>query len=213
MTTEEQRQAALKRVADKRGYVLNYHRLLAADDPELLEAYDRLYTRITLDTRSLNDRQKELVWLALLSAREEPTGRIHVDRGKAAGLSEDEMADALTLTSTGHCYRTLVFAASHWSKDIPDERMVERYLKVFEAARGSIDKPTAEIMGVITHASLRQFDAMPLHLERAFGAGVTPAQMREAFSFLLLPCGGNLFIHAVDAWEAASKARNLPAPH
>ena len=212
MSEKLDRDGMLQAVAAKRGYVLSYHRLLAADDPELLRVYDQLYTRITLDDRTLTRRQKELVWLALLSAREEPTGHIHVERAMAAGLTAAEMADALTLTSVAQGYRTSTFASNHWSDDIPDNTMNERYHALVETARGAIDPALAQLIAVIIHASLRQFGAMPQHLQRAFSLGVTAAQMREAFSFLLLPCGGNVFIHAVDTWQSAAEHHQLPQP-
>jgi len=203
----------LDAVRAKRGYLLSYHRLLAADDPDLLKVYDQLYTRITLDKRVLSDRRKELVWLALLSAREEPTGRIHVERAQKAGLTSAEMADALTLAAVMRGYYSVAFVTEHWFEGISPVDAEARYLTVAKAARGHIDAATAEIICVIVHAALRQWDAIPMHLKRAFDAGVLVSEMREAFSFLLLPCGGNHFIHAVEAWEAAAGAGGLPSPY
>lgn len=214
MTDQDQyRTEVLDEVRDKRGYLLSYHRLLAADDPQLLKIYDELYTRITLDERVLSDRRKELVWLALLSARQEPTGRIHVQRAITAGLSSGDMADALSLAAAMRSYYSVAFVTDHWSDGIAPGDAEARYLTVVETAAGSIDAATAEIICVIVHAGLRQWDAMPLHLRRAFNAGVTAAEMREAFSFLLLPCGGNHFIHAVETWQTLASAEGLPSPY
>lgn len=210
---QQRRQEILDNVQSKRGYLLSYHRLLAADDPELLRVYDDLYSRITLAKRALSDRRKELVWLALLSARQEPTGRIHVERAKLAGLSSEQMADALALAAAMRGYYSVAFVTDHWSTGIEPSDAEARYLAVSEAARGAIDVATAEIICVIVHAGLRQFEAMPIHLRRAFTAGASVAEMREAFSFLLLPCGGNHFIHAVETWQDAASAEGLPSPY
>jgi alkylhydroperoxidase/carboxymuconolactone decarboxylase family protein YurZ len=210
--TDKKRTAVLDHVQNKRGYLLSYHRLLAADDPELLAVYDELYSRITLAERALTDRRKELVWLGLLSAREEPTGRIHVERARAAGLSSGEMADALALAAAMRGYYSVEFAAEHWADGIDPSDAEARYVAVVEAARGHIDAATAEMIAVIVQAGLRQFGAMPLHLRRAFSFGVTAEEMREAFSFLLLPCGGNLFIHAVETWDSLARNEALPSP-
>jgi alkylhydroperoxidase/carboxymuconolactone decarboxylase family protein YurZ len=214
MTDQDRyRTEILDEVHNKRGYLLSYHRLLAADDPNLLKIYDELYSRITLDERVLSDRRKELVWLALLSARQEPTGHIHVERAQTAGLSSQEMADALALAAAMRSYYSVAFVTDHWSDGIAPGDAEARYLAVAETARGGIDVATAEIICVIVHAGLRQWDAMPLHLRRAFDVNVTVAELREAFSFILLPCGGNHFIHAVETWETLANAEGLPSPY
>ena len=68
----------LRRAQAKRGYLLPYHRMLGTHDPALLEAYDGFYEALTLDRRSLSDREREVVWAALLVAGREEYGDIHM---------------------------------------------------------------------------------------------------------------------------------------
>ena len=50
----------LKKLREKRGYLLPHHGLLAISSPNLLEAYDSTYTALTLDQRVLSEWEK---WL------------------------------------------------------------------------------------------------------------------------------------------------------
>src|SRR5947199_8726705 len=65
---EKRRYAAdvLRKAQAKRGYLLPYHKMLGTHDPALLEAYDGFYQAFTLDARSFTEREREVVWAALL---------------------------------------------------------------------------------------------------------------------------------------------------
>ena len=69
---EKRRYAAdvLRKAEAKRGYLLPYHKMLGTDDPARLEAYDGFYKAFTLDARSFTDKEREVVWAALLVAGE-----------------------------------------------------------------------------------------------------------------------------------------------
>jgi alkylhydroperoxidase/carboxymuconolactone decarboxylase family protein YurZ len=93
--------AALAQIRASRGYLLSYHRLMAAHDPPLLLAYDALYHSLTLVPRALSPTEREIVWLALLVAAGQAQGRIHVDRAVALGMSPDIIAQAGCLGAGG----------------------------------------------------------------------------------------------------------------
>jgi hypothetical protein len=57
----------LEAMLAKRGYLLSYHRMLGASDPQLLANYDALYTRLTLDQRVLTPVERETAWVALIA--------------------------------------------------------------------------------------------------------------------------------------------------
>ena len=62
-------------------------------------------------------------------------------------------------------------------------------------------------------AGRREASGQIFHLQRALAAGVSQAQVSEALSYLLLPCGGNALIDAVSAWEEAAEQDLLAAPY
>ena len=82
MTTQDNKSAGdqlLEEMFAKRGYLLPYHRMLAASDPQLLASYDALYSRLTLDKRILNDVEKETIWIALIAATREKIAVFHFE--------------------------------------------------------------------------------------------------------------------------------------
>ncbi|MCZ6605643.1 MAG: carboxymuconolactone decarboxylase family protein [Alphaproteobacteria bacterium] len=203
----------LAAVEAKRGYLLPYHRMLANDDPELLAAYDRLYEKLTLVPRVLSAQEREFVWMGLLAMAREEHGHIHARRAVDAGMSLDEIGDAIALAGAAEAFSATNFATKNWSEWVPAESAVGRYLKICEAARGAISLNLAEIILSVCQAARGRADAERLHLVRAFEAGASVGQMAEAMSYLLLPCGGPVLIDAVAAWEEAAVAGLCPSPY
>ncbi len=102
MTTPNETPAArrlLEKMFAKRGYLLPYHRLLGESDPALLATYDELYTRLTLDQRSLTMEEREIVWAALLATTREASGSFHLDRGLKAGMTRESISDAMAIAA------------------------------------------------------------------------------------------------------------------
>lgn len=205
--------AVLGRVESKRGYDLPYHRMMAAHDPALLDAYDRFYTRLTLAPRVVTMAERELIWTALLVAAREEHGTIHMRRAEAAGLGPDALADAVAVAGAAEAFPALTFASTHWGQWVPEDHTAARYIAVFEAARGGIDPAMAEILAVVCHAARRTHAGMRVHLPRAFAAGADPAAVAEGLSYLLLPCGGPTLIDAVQAWADDAAVQGYQGPY
>lgn len=205
--------AVLRAVREKRGYLLSYHRMLAAHAPELLTAYDAYYERLTLRQRHLDPVEKELTWIALQVVTREAHGAIHLRRAEAAGIDRATMADAVAIAGAAEGIVALGFAAGHWGAWVDRAAAEARYLRLFEAARGAAPARAAEIAAVVCHAACRTYDGMALHLPRAIAAGATPAMLAEGLSFLLLPAGGPCLIDAVEAWARIAADGRCPPPY
>jgi alkylhydroperoxidase/carboxymuconolactone decarboxylase family protein YurZ len=202
----------LRAVRRKRGYVLDYHRLLHAVSPDLLAAYDEFYTKFTLTGRSLAPVEKETVWIALIGATRARVGTIHLKRAVKAGMSKDTIADALALAGACESLEALQFSAKAFADWTDRARLECRYLAAFDAARGHIRPELAEIAAVVAHAGRRNAEGMRIHLTRAFKRGAKRAKLAEGLSFVLLHCGGPTMVAAMDAWISASKRHRLPMP-
>jgi alkylhydroperoxidase/carboxymuconolactone decarboxylase family protein YurZ len=203
----------LRRAQAKRGYLLPYHRMLGTHDPALLEAYDGFYEALTLDRRSLSDREREVVWAALLVAGREEYGDIHMRRGMEVGLSKPELQDAVALGAVAESLPAAAFAARFWAEWTPEDAMVTRYLRLAEAARGEIPPYLAEIALVVCHAARKSPLGMRIHLPRAFAAGARAEQIAEGVSYVILPCGGPTLVEACAAWAAAAADGLCPGPY
>jgi alkylhydroperoxidase/carboxymuconolactone decarboxylase family protein YurZ len=203
----------LARAQAKRGYLLPYHRMLGTHDPALLEAYDEFYNALTLDRRSLTDREREVVWAALLVAGREEYGDIHMRRGIEVGLSKSELQDAVALAAVAESLPGAGFAARFWAEWTPEDAMIDRYLRLTEAARGAVPDYLAEIALVVCHAARKSPQGMRIHLPRAFAAGARAEQIAEGVSYVILPCGGPTLVEACAAWATAAADGLCPGPY
>lgn len=202
----------LRKAEAKRGYLLPYHRMLGTHDPALLEAYDAFYKAFTLDARAFDEREREVVWAALLVAGREEYGDIHMRRGIEAGLTASELQDAVALAAAAESLTGSLFASRFWSEWTPQEEVVARYLRMTEAARGAIRPDLAEIALVVCHAARKSPAGMRIHLPRAFAAGATAEKIAEGVSYVLLPCGGPTLVEACAAWAQAAADGLCPPP-
>src|SRR3954447_10973423 len=164
--TEKRRYAAdvLRKAEAKRGYLLPYHKMLGTHDPALLEAYDGFYKAFTLDKRSFTDKEREIVWAALLVAGREEYGDIHMRRGIDVGLTKSDLQDAVAIAAAAESLQAAAFASRFWPEWTPEDAMISRYLKITEAARGGIEPYLAEIALVVCHAARKSAHGMRVHL-------------------------------------------------
>jgi alkylhydroperoxidase/carboxymuconolactone decarboxylase family protein YurZ len=203
----------LEQMFAKRGYLLPYHRLLGESDPALLATYDELYTRLTLDERSLTLEEREIVWAALLGTTREGIGTFHLDRGLQAGMTQESISDAMAIAAACEAFDALHFSQRAFSNWVSEEMAMKRYATLFEASRGSIPGPVAEVAAVVCHAARRNAAGMRVHLVRAFGVGVRREQMAEGLSYVLLHRGGPTMIEAAACWELAATELGVPGPY
>src|SRR5580765_2150917 len=117
----------------KRGYLLSYHRMLGASDPQLLANYDALYTRLTLDQRVLTPVERETVWVALIATTREKYASFHFDRAVVAGMDNEAIGDAVAIAAACEAFEAMHFAQAHFTKWVPESAATQRYLRMFEA--------------------------------------------------------------------------------
>ena len=213
--TEKRKYAAhvLRQAEAKRGYLLPYHKMLGTHDPALLEAYDGFYKAFTLDRRSFTDKEREVVWAALLVAGREEYGDIHMRRGIEVGLSKSDLQDAVALAAVAEALPAAAFAARFWPEWIPQDDILNRYLRMAEAARGGIEPYLAEIALVVCYAARKSPQGMRVHLPRAFAAGASAAKIAEGVSYVILPCGGPTLVEACATWAKAAEDGICPGPY
>ena len=89
----------LAEIEAKRGYVHEYHRVLAEVDPAFLRAYEGLLSAAYTDERKLIRRDKELVFVGVLTGLGADTKHIaaHLRVANELGMSAQELLEALEL--------------------------------------------------------------------------------------------------------------------
>jgi 4-carboxymuconolactone decarboxylase len=87
----------LREIAEKRGYTLDMHRILAEADPGFLRSYEDLLDAAYIKSRSLDRRTKELIYIGVLTAVSAPRQQVvaHMEAAIAAGADAKEILEVL----------------------------------------------------------------------------------------------------------------------
>jgi 4-carboxymuconolactone decarboxylase len=99
MATQEEKQSYVDEMVRKRGYVLDYHKIMAAHDFEVLQAANGLVSAAYLDERRLDRKTKELIFITTLTAMRASKGHIqsHIRVALDLGLTKEEILEAIEI--------------------------------------------------------------------------------------------------------------------
>ncbi|MBH0115922.1 carboxymuconolactone decarboxylase family protein [Salinibacterium sp. NG253] len=97
MTTEAQKY--INDMASKRGYVLDYHKVLAQHDFPVMQAANHVVAAAYLDQRTLDRTTKELLFILSLTVMRAPKAHIqsHIKVALELGLSATEILEAIEI--------------------------------------------------------------------------------------------------------------------
>ena len=97
--TENDPQKYLDEMVEARGYVLDYHKVLAARDFDALKAFNGLIEAVYLKERTLDRRTKELLFVLSLTVMRSDKAHIksHIRAALDAGATEGEVLEAIEL--------------------------------------------------------------------------------------------------------------------
>jgi 4-carboxymuconolactone decarboxylase len=132
--TEEQQQY-IDDMAAKRGYVLDYHKVMAAQDFPVLQAANGLVGAAYLNQRTLSPQTKELLFILSLTVMRASKGHItsHIKVALELGVTPQEILEAIeiALPEAGIVAFQEGFAA--W-KDAVGATGIEPRVKTFDAS-------------------------------------------------------------------------------
>lgn len=99
MATQEEKQAYIDDMARRRGYVLGYHKGMAAADFDVLKAADALVGAVYTTQRHLDRKTKELVFCATLTVMRAGKGQLqsHIRAALQHGASPEEVLEAIEI--------------------------------------------------------------------------------------------------------------------
>ena len=100
MATGAEKQAYVDEMAQKRGYVLDYHKVMAEQDFEVLQAANGLIEAAYLKERRLDRKTKELLFIVSLTVMRASKKHIqsHIRVALDLGLSKEEVLEAIEIT-------------------------------------------------------------------------------------------------------------------
>ncbi|HET8630578.1 MAG TPA: carboxymuconolactone decarboxylase family protein [Thermomicrobiales bacterium] len=99
MATEAEAQAYIDEMARQRGYVLDYHKVMARQDFDVLRAANGLIDAVYLKERRLDRRTKELLFIATLTVMRAGKGHIqsHIRVALDLGVTGEEILEAIEI--------------------------------------------------------------------------------------------------------------------
>lgn len=86
-------------MATKRGYVLDYHKVMAAADFPVLQAANHVVSAAYLDQRSLDRKTKELLFVLSLTIMRAPMPQLksHIEVALDLGVTPTEILEAIEI--------------------------------------------------------------------------------------------------------------------
>lgn len=92
-------QRYIDNMAEKRGYVLDYHKVMAAADFPVLEAANTVVSAAYLNQRKLGRKTKELLFILSLTVMRAPLPQIrsHIQVALDFGVSAEEILEAIEI--------------------------------------------------------------------------------------------------------------------
>jgi 4-carboxymuconolactone decarboxylase len=100
VTTTDDRQAYIDDMVIKRGYVLDYHKVMAKQDWEVLVAANNLVQACYLEQRTLDRKTKELLFILSLVVMRASKGHIqsHIKVALDLGATPQEILEAIEIS-------------------------------------------------------------------------------------------------------------------
>ena len=85
----------LKKIEERRGYLMPFHKFMAGEDPEYIELYENLTQRVVKDG-ALTAKFKELLRVAMNAAQlYEPGMKMHMKKAFALGATKAEAIEII----------------------------------------------------------------------------------------------------------------------
>lgn len=194
-------QARLAHIREKRGYLLPHHGLLATASPALLDAYDTVYSAFALTPGQTPRRDHEAIWIAVLTANEQPVATHHLARFQAEGGTDEEIAALLALTALTCGFPCWRFVQQHWQGHLPALDVREAWLSAFSRMAAPLPRRLAQLVTVAVLICREAWDGLAWQLVAAYQDGVPEVELAETLALTLLPCGVPSLVEASRVWR------------
>lgn len=209
--TDEDFEARLAAVRDKRGYLLPHHGLLALGGDGLLEAYDGLYAALALKPRVLSRHDHEFVWLAVLLAVDEALATHHVAKFLAAGGTQAEVEDALAIAGTAIGFSAWSFAGRYWQPHLPGLDTATAYLATFRRSAGAAPLRLAHLAAAAVHTCRQAWDGLAIQITAGYADGIDEDELAEALTLTMFSGSVPNFVEGAGVWRQLIADGRVPA--
>lgn len=138
MATQEEKQAYINDMASKRGYVMDFHKVMAKQDFDALQATNNLVEAAYLKERRLERTTKELIFIVSLTVMRASKGHIasHIRVALDLGLSKEEILEAMEIAIPEAGIVAFQAGFEAW-REVTGADGIEPTVEVFEGGSGS----------------------------------------------------------------------------
>lgn len=138
MAREEEKQVYVDEMVRERGYVLDYHKVMARQDFEVLQATNGLVDAAYLKQRTLDRRTKELIFIVSLTVMRADKGHIksHIRVALGLGLSKEEILEAIEISLPEAGVVAFQTGFEAW-REVTGAEGMEPSIETFEGGSGS----------------------------------------------------------------------------
>jgi 4-carboxymuconolactone decarboxylase len=137
VATQEEKQSYVDDIARKRGYVLEFHKVMAKHDFDALQATNNLVEAAYLKERRLDRRTKELIFIVSLTVMQASKGHIasHIRVALDLGLSKEEILEAMEIAIPEAGIVAFQTGFEAW-REVTGADGIEPTVEVFEGGSG-----------------------------------------------------------------------------
>jgi len=137
VATQEEKQSYVDDIARKRGYVLEFHKVMAKHDFDALQATNNLVEAAYLKERRLDRRTKELIFIVSLTVMQASKGHIasHIRVALDLGLSKEEILEAMGIAIPEAGIVAFQTGFEAW-REVTGADGIEPTVEVFEGGSG-----------------------------------------------------------------------------
>jgi 4-carboxymuconolactone decarboxylase len=131
-----EKQEYIDEMVRRRGYVLDYHKVMVQQDLPVLKAADALVSAAYLDQRLLDRKTKELIFVVSLTVMraEKPHITSHIRAALKAGATPEEILEAIEISLPEAGVVAFQWGVDAW-REVVQPAGIEPAAAIAEAAR------------------------------------------------------------------------------
>ncbi|NQT04511.1 MAG: carboxymuconolactone decarboxylase family protein [Dehalococcoidia bacterium] len=122
---EAEKQAFVDKMYRERGYILDFHKVMAAEDFDFLKAYDQLIQAGYTKQRTLDAKTKEIIYAVILTSVKASVDHIksHIKLALDYGATKKEVLEALEICIPAASVPAFMIGFEAWKQVVSPQRV------------------------------------------------------------------------------------------
>jgi len=123
--TEDEKQTFVDKMYRDRGYILDFHKVMVAEDFDYLKAYNQLIEAAYTKQRTLDAKTKEIAYTVILTALKASVDHIkaHIKLALDYGATKQEILEALEICVPAAGVPAFMIGFEAWKQVVSPDRV------------------------------------------------------------------------------------------